>query len=215
MKMNFYTKSRNNNQENENIKEIETYLKINKNENLISCFHQKSQKKIIKLKNSKKISYKFPTKNFSNIPIDKRNLHKIGDSFNFPSVLYIKKNKLDININNFDKILSSNPKRSILKKIFKKNTFTKSLESYTSKNDMLNQKNTNNNFEYPKGKIDEKINLENNLREFIHNSSNKNLKLFISKKILSNNKNIYDLPPLNYYKNNLSFELWLVNKELF
>ena len=110
---------------------------------------------------------------------------------------------MDINIYNFDKILSFNPKESILKKLYKHNTFSKSLESYTSKNDILNQKNTYNNFEYSNRKNDEKklIKIQNNVKEILQNSSNKDLKLFINKKANLNNKNVYDLPPLNYYKN--------------
>ena len=155
------------------------------------------------MKRTKQASYKFQNKNLSNIHIDKRSFNKIGDSLNLPSILYLKKKKLDININNFDKILSFNPKESILKKLYKHNTFSKSLESYTSKNGILNQKNTYNNFEYSNRKNDEKklIKIENNVKEILQNSSNKDLKLFINKKANLNNKNVYDLPPLNYYKN--------------
>ena len=155
------------------------------------------------MKRTKQISYKFQNKNLSNIHINKRSFNKIGDLLNLPSILYLKKKKLDININNFDKILSFNPKESILKKLYKHNTFSKSLESYTSKNDILNQKNTYNNFEYSNRKNDEKklIKIENNVKEILQNSSNKDLKLFINKKTNLNNKNVYDLPPLNYYKN--------------
>ena len=199
----FDTTNRNNNQINENFEEIEEHLKLNNNEKLTSCLHPKSQRKIFNIKRTKQISYKFQNKNLSNIHIDKRSFNKIGDSLNLPSILYLKKKKLDINIYNFDKILSFNPKESILKKLYKHNTFSKSLESYTSKNDILNQKNTYNNFEYSNRKNDEKklIKIENNVKEILQNSSNKDLKLFINKKANLNNKNVYDLPPLNYYKN--------------
>ena len=199
----FDTTNRNNNQINENFEEIEEHLKLNNNEKLTSCLHPKSQRKIFNMKRTKQISYKFQNKNLSNIHINKRSFNKIGDLLNLPSILYLKKKKLDINIYNFDKILSFNPKESILKKLYKHNTFSKSLESYTSKNDILNQKNTYNNFEYSKRKNDEKkiIKLENNVKEILQNSSNKDLKLFINKKANLNNKNVYDLPPLNYYKN--------------
>ena len=199
----FDTTNRNNNQINENFEEIEEHLKLNNNEKLTSCLHPKSQRKIFNIKRTKQISYKFQNKNLSNIHINKRSFNKIGDSLNLPSILYLKKKKLDINIYNFDKILSFNPKESILKKLYKHNTFSKSLESYTSKNDILNQKNTYNNFEYSKRKNDEKkiIKIENNVKEILQNSSNKDLKLFINKKANLNNKNVYDLPPLNYYKN--------------
>ena len=199
----FDTTNRNNNQINENFEEIEEHLKLNNNEKLTSCLHPKSQRKIFNMKRTKQASYKFQNKNLSNIHIDKRSFNKIGDSLNLPSILYLKKKKLDININNFDKILSFNPKESILKKLYKHNTFSKSLESYTSKNDILNQKNTYNNFEYSNRKNDEKklIKIENNVKEILQNSSNKDLKLFINKKANLNNKNVYDLPPLNYYKN--------------
>ena len=199
----FDTTNRNNNQINENFEEIEEHLKLNNNEKLTSCLHPKSQRKIFNIKRTKQISYKFQNKNLSNIHIDKRSFNKIGDSLNLPSILYLKKKKLDINIYNFDKILSFNPKESILKKLYKHNTFSKSLESYTSKNDILNQKNTYNNFEYSNRKNDEKklIKIENNVKEILQNSSNKDLKLFINKKTNLNNKNVYDLPPLNYYKN--------------
>ena len=188
---------------NENFEEIEEHLKLNNNEKLTSCLHPKSQRKIFNMKRTKQISYKFQNKNLSNIHINKRSFNKIGDLLNLPSILYLKKKKLDININNFDKILSFNPKESILKKLYKHNTFSKSLESYTSKNDILNQKNTYNNFEYSNRKNDEKklIKIENNVKEILQNSSNKDLKLFINKKTNLNNKNVYDLPPLNYYKN--------------
>ena len=203
--MNAYydTTNRNSNQINENFEEIEEHLKLNNNEKLTSCLHPKSQRKIFNMKRTKQASYKFQNKNLSNIHIDKRSFNKIGDSLNLPSILYLKKKKLDININNFDKILSFNPKESILKKLYKHNTFSKSLESYTSKNDILNQKNTYNNFEYSNRKNDEKnlIKIENNVKEILQNSSNKDLKLFINKKANLNNKNVYDLPPLNYYKN--------------
>ena len=199
----FDTTNRNNNQINENFEEIEEHLNLNNNEKLTSCLHPKSQRKIFNMKRTKQASYKFQNKNLSNIHIDKRSFNKIGDSLNLPSILYLKKKKLDININNFDKILSFNPKESILKKLYKHNTFSKSLESYTSKNDILNQKNTYNNFEYSNRKNDEKklIKIENNVKEILQNSSNKDLKLFINKKANLNNKNVYDLPPLNYYKN--------------
>ena len=199
----FDTTNRNNNQINENFEEIEEHLKLNNNEKLTSCLHPKSQRKIFNIKRTKQISYKFQNKNLSNIHINKRSFNKIGDLLNLPSILYLKKKKLDINIYNFDKILSFNPKESILKKLYKHNTFSKSLESYTSKNDILNQKNTYNNFEYSNRKNDEKklIKIENNVKEILQNSSNKDLKLFINKKANLNNKNVYDLPPLNYYKN--------------
>ena len=199
----FDTTNRNNNQINENFEEIEEHLKLNNNEKLTSCLHPKSQRKIFNMKRTKQISYKFQNKNLSNIHINKRSFNKIGDLLNLPSILYLKKKKLDINIYNFDKILSFNPKESILKKLYKHNTFSKSLESYTSKNDILNQKNTYNNFEYSNRKNDEKklIKIENNVKEILQNSSNKDLKLFINKKANLNNKNVYDLPPLNYYKN--------------
>ena len=199
----FDTTNRNNNQINENFEEIEEHLNLNNNEKLTSCLHPKSQRKIFNMKRTKQASYKFQNKNLSNIHIDKRSFNKIGDSLNLPSILYLKKKKLDININNFDKILFFNPKESILKKLYKHNTFSKSLESYTSKNDILNQKNTYNNFEYSNRKNDEKklIKIENNVKEILQNSSNKDLKLFINKKANLNNKNVYDLPPLNYYKN--------------
>ena len=199
----FDTTNRNNNQINENFEEIEEHLNLNNNEKLTSCLHPKSQRKIFNMKRTKQASYKFQNKNLSNIHIDKRSFNKIGDSLNLPSILYLKKKKLDINIYNFDKILSFNPKESILKKLYKHNTFSKSLESYTSKNDILNQKNTYNNFEYSNRKNDEKklIKIENNVKEILQNSSNKDLKLFINKKANLNNKNVYDLPPLNYYKN--------------
>ena len=199
----FDTTNRNNNQINENFEEIEEHLKLNNNEKLTSCLHPKSQRKIFNMKRTKQASYKFQNKNLSNIHIDKRSFNKIGDSLNLPSILYLQKKKLDININNFDKILSFNPKESILKKLYKHNTFSKSLESYTSKNGILNQKNTYNNFEYSNRKNDEKklIKIENNVKEILQNSSNKDLKLFINKKANLNNKNVYDLPPLNYYKN--------------
>ena len=199
----FDTTNRNNNQINENFEEIEEHLKLNNNEKLTSCLHPKSQRKLFNMKRTKQISYKFQNKNLSNIHINKRSFNKIGDLLNLPSILYLKKKKLDININNFDKILSFNPKESILKKLYKHNTFSKSLESYTSKNGILNQKNTYNNFEYSNRKNDEKklIKIENNVKEILQNSSNKDLKLFINKKANLNNKNVYDLPPLNYYKN--------------
>ena len=199
----FDTTNRNNNQINENFEEIEEHLNLNNNEKLTSCLHPKSQRKIFNIKRTKQISYKFQNKNLSNIHINKRSFNKIGDLLNLPSILYLKKKKLDINIYNFDKILSFNPKESILKKLYKHNTFSKSLESYTSKNDILNQKNTYNNFEYSNRKNDEKklIKIENNVKEILQNSSNKDLKLFINKKANLNNKNVYDLPPLNYYKN--------------
>ena len=199
----FDTTNRNNNQINENFEEIEEHLKLNNNEKLTSCLHPKSQRKIFNMKRTKQASYKFQNKNLSNIHIDKRSFNKIGDLLNLPSILYLKKKKLDINIYNFDKILSFNPKESILKKLYKHNTFSKSLESYTSKNGILNQKNTYNNFEYSNRKNDEKklIKIENNVKEILQNSSNKDLKLFINKKTNLNNKNVYDLPPLNYYKN--------------
>ena len=199
----FDTTNRNNNQINENFEEIEEHLKLNNNEKLTSCLHPKSQRKIFNMKRTKQISYKFQNKNLSNIHINKRSFNKIGDLLNLPSISYLKKKKLDINIYNFDKILSFNPKESILKKLYKHNTFSKSLESYTSKNDILNQKNTYNNFEYSNRKNDEKklIKIENNVKEILQNSSNKDLKLFINKKANLNNKNVYDLPPLNYYKN--------------
>ena len=199
----FDTTNRNNNQINENFEEIEEHLKLNNNEKLTSCLHPKSQRKIFNIKRTKQISYKFQNKNLSNIHINKRSFNKIGDLLNLPSILYLKKKKLDININNFDKILSFNPKESILKKLYKHNTFSKSLESYTSKNDILNQKNAYNNFEYSNRKNDEKklIKIQNNVKEILQNSSNKDLKLFINKKANLNNKNVYDLPPLNYYKN--------------
>ena len=199
----FDTTNRNNNKINENFEEIEEHLKLNNKEKLTSCLHPKSQRKIFNMKRTKQASYKFQNKNLSNIHINKRSFNKIGDSLNLPSILYLKKKKLDININNFDKILSFNPKESILKKLYKHNTFSKSLESYTSKNDILNQKNTYNNFEYSNRKNDEKklIKIENNVKEILQNSSNKDLKLFINKKANLNNKNVYNLPPLNYYKN--------------
>ena len=199
----FDTTNRNNNQINENFEEIEEHLKLNNNEKLTSCLHPKSQRKIFNMKRKKQASYKFQNKNLSNIHINKRSFNKIGDLLNLPSILYLKKKKLDINIYNFDKILSFNPKESILKKLYKHNTFSKSLESYTSKNDILNQKNAYNNFEYSNRKNDEKkiIKIENNVKEILQNSSNKDLKLFINKKTNLNNKNVYDLPPLNYYKN--------------
>ena len=112
----FDTTNRNNNQINENFEEIEEHLKLNNNEKLTSCLHPKSQRKIFNMKRTKQASYKFQNKNLSNIHIDKRSFNKIGDSLNLPSILYLKKKKLDININNFDKILSFNPKESILKK---------------------------------------------------------------------------------------------------
>ena len=137
----FDTTNRNNNQINENFEEIEEHLNLNNNEKLTSCLHPKSQRKIFNMKRTKQISYKFQNKNLSNIHINKRSFNKIGDLLNLPTILYLKKKKLDINIYNFDKILSFKPKESILKKLYKHNTFSKSLESYTSKNDILNQKN--------------------------------------------------------------------------
>ena len=200
-KINFDTKNRNNNQENENTEGIKTSIKINKKKKRISYFDSINQRKHINVNSSRQKSFKMRTKSFSKKENNKRDFNKNGYSINLPSLLYMKKKRFDINTNYLDKFFSSNPKKSI-NRIQKENIFYKSLKNNTSKNTILSPKKTHNSLTYSKGKGDEKkiINLENNLKEYSQELRKKALKFFISKRGNSNNKTIYDLPPLNYYK---------------
>ena len=207
IKINFDTIYKDNNQENKKTEEINNYLKLNKTKKFISCFNSTTQRKSINTKNSNHISYKFPIKSLSKIQIDKRRIYQFDEPTNLPSLLLTKKKKLDIKTNYIEKIFSSNPNKPILKRIYKENSFSKSLENYSSKNVNSEQKYTynNNNLDYSNGKKIEKKLICNNLKKYLRDSSKSLLNNIINKRMNLTNKNIYDLPPMNYYKENFYY----------
>ena len=81
------------------------------------------------------------------------------------------------------------------------------MENYCSKNVNSEQKYTynNNNLDYSNGKKIEKKLISYNFKKYLRDSSKSLLNNIINKRMNLTNKNIYDLPPMNYYKENFYY----------
>ena len=177
------------------------YLKISKQKKIIYNINSKNKINEINSKDSQKIGNLFSNEDFSQIEIDKNKINKIKESINLPSVSLLKKKKIDINIDYFDKLFSFIPDKPIIK-IHKEKTFSKSLDNKISGQILLKPKNIYNNLMNLRSDIDIKKlnNTNNNFKQILKDTTTKQRNVFSKKKINSNN--IYDLPPMNYYKDN-------------
>ena len=184
---------RNNKRSINNIKKLSIYK-----EKSLSSTNSISKRHEINIKNSPQIFHQNPIKVFSKFQFDKNRLQKIRESINFPSVsTFMKEKKIKFNTNYFDKILSIIPQQSI-KQLHKINAFSQSLKNKNNEQLLLNKKSNYKN-SYNKQEY-------RNEYKFINKANIQNLKdspiqtRTIKKNIISNN--IFDLPPMNYYKEN-------------
>ena len=159
------------------------------------------------MKNSPKIFNQYSLKDFSSFQFDKNRLQKISESINLPSVsMMMKKRKININTNYFCKILSIIPKKSIIKRLHKINTFSQPIKNKTCEQVIINQKiNYNNiyNSQHNNDDINKYIVIKNHINENIKEPQNKTRKHIFKRNIIP--KNILDLPPMNYYKDNFYY----------
>ena len=118
----------------------------------------------------------------------------------------MKKRKININTNYFCKILSIIPKKSIIKRLHKINTFSQPIKNKTCEQVIINQKiNYNNiyNSQHNNDDINKYIVIKNHINENIKEPQNKTRKHIFKRNIIP--KNILDLPPMNYYKDNFYY----------
>ena len=207
IKINFDTINKFSLKENKNNINNKTYLKLNKDKICISNFNSQSKRNKINMKNSPKIFNQYSLKDFSSFQFDKNRLQKIRESINLPSVsMMMKKRKININTNYFGKILSIIPKKSIIKRLHKINTFSQPIKNKTCEQVIINQKiNYNNiyNSQHNNDDINKYIVIKNHINENIKEPQNKTRKHIFKRNIIP--KNILDLPPMNYYKDNFYY----------
>ena len=207
IKINFDTINKFSLKENKNNINNKTYLKLNKDKICISTFNSQSKRNKINMKNSPKIFNQYSLKDFSSFQFDKNRLQKISESINLPSVsMMMKKRKININTNYFCNILSIIPKKSIIKRLHKINTFSQPIKNKTCEQVIINQKiNYNNiyNSQHNNDDINKYIVIKNHINENIKEPQNKTRKHIFKRNIIP--KNILDLPPMNYYKDNFYY----------
>ena len=180
------------------------YLNINNEQKNITLAHSKIKRDKINIKNSPQIFQQNPIMVLTKFQFDKNRIQKIRESINLPSVsLLLKKKKIKINTNYFDKILSIIPQKSIIKKIHKTNTFSQSLNNKNYDQLILNQKANYNNIYnvHEKRNGNKYINIKNINKQCLKDSPllDQNVKTNI------NFTKMFDLPPMNYYKDNFYY----------
>ena len=177
------------------------YLKISEQKNITYNLNSKSKRNKINNKDSLNVINLISNEDFSIFGINKNKINKINESNNLPSVSHLKKKKIDININYFDKLLSIIPNKSIIK-LHKEKTFSKSLENKISNKILLNSNNIHNNLMNQRNNIDIKK-LNNtiiDIKQILKDRGNKQRNFFSKKNV--NSSGVCDLPPMNYYKEN-------------
>ena len=159
------------------------YLKISKQKKIIYNINSKNKINEINSKDSQKIGNLFSNEDFSQIEIDKNKINKIKESINLPSVSLLKKKKIDINIDYFDKLFSFIPDKPIIKKK-KEKTFSKSLDNKISGQILLKPKNIYNNLMNIRSDIDIKKlnNTNNNFKQILKDTTTKQRNVFSKKK---------------------------------
>ena len=205
IKINYDLLSKNNNLKNKRNFNNITNLSLNKEKKIISSFNSKSKRNKINIKSSPHIFHQFSINDLSKFQIDKNRLQKISESINLPSVsMLIKKKKINISTNCFDKIFSDIPKKSLIKRLHKINTFSEPMKNKTCEQVNLNKNINYRNIHNVQHDIYENkyINIKNIIKQCLNDSPKAGN--FIIKKNITSNK-IFDLPPMNYYKDNFYY----------
>ena len=204
------------------------YLKTtNGIKNINSSFFYSSKKKLINIQNPKpklcqnilyrNIIKKSPTIQYEHNDINKT---KENNKLNLPSINSKKKN-ININMNEIHKITPINQRRPLIRKLNKNNTFLNYSNNYLDINPQLmidniffNQRillEENDNIENKHNIIPIKDNINNtNINFNKTNNLKQDLKFRNRTKIYSLRKNynlnyLYDIPPVNYYKDDFYY----------
>ena len=202
IKISFDLFKNNNNLKNKRNYNNMTYLNLSKEKQIISTFNSKSKRNKINIKSSPQIFHQYSNNDFSKLQIDKDRLQKISQSINLPSVsMMVKNKKININTNYLDKILSNIPKKSLIKRLHKINTISEPIKNKTCEHVNIDQKiNYRKIYNIQHDIYENKfINFKSIIKQSLKDSPNSGR--FIIKKNISSNK-IFDLPPMNYYKDN-------------
>ena len=202
IKISFDLFKNNNNLKNKRNYNNMTYLNLSKEKQIISTFNSKSKRNKINIKSSPQIFHQYSNNDFSKLQIDKDRLQKISQSINLPSVsMMVKNKKININTNYLDKILSNIPKKSLIKRLHKINTISEPIKNKTCEHVNIDQKiNYRKIYNIQHDIYENKfINFKSIIKQSLKDSPNSGK--FIIKKNISSNK-IFDLPPMNYYKDN-------------
>ena len=202
IKIGFDLFKNNNNLKNKRNYNNMTYLNLSKEKQIISTFNSKSKRNKINIKSSPQIFHQYSNNDFSKLQIDKDRLQKISQSINLPSVsMMVKNKKININTNYLDKILSNIPKKSLIKRLHKINTISEPIKNKTCEHVNIDQKiNYRKIYNIQHDIYENKfINFKSIIKQSLKDSPNSGR--FIIKKNISSNK-IFDLPPMNYYKDN-------------
>ena len=202
IKIGFDLFKNNNNLKNKRNYNNMTYLNLSKEKQIISTFNSKSKRNKINIKSSPQIFHQYSNNDFSKLQIDKDRLQKISQSINLPSVsMMVKNKKININTNYLDKILSNIPKKSLIKRLHKINTISEPIKNKTCEHVNIDQKiNYRKIYNIQHDIYENKfINFKSIIKQSLKDSPNSGK--FIIKKNISSNK-IFDLPPMNYYKDN-------------
>ena len=202
IKISFDLFKNNNNLKNKRNYNNMTYLNLSKEKQIFSTFNSKSKRNKINIKSSPQIFHQYSNDDFSKLQIDKDRLQKISQSINLPSVsMMVKNKKININTNYLDKILSNIPKKSLIKRLHKINTISEPIKNKTCEHVNIDQKiNYRKIYNIQHDIYENKfINFKSIIKQSLKDSPNSGK--FIIKKNISSNK-IFDLPPMNYYKDN-------------
>ena len=203
MKISFDTLNRNNFQYKKNNVNYKTYLDMNKEKKSISSYYSKNKRNKINIKSSPFIFHQYSINDLSKLPTEKEKVNRIKIPINLPSVPILMKRKINFNANDFVKVVSLNPKRTLINRLHKINIFPQSLKKIDSDKAILHQKKENNNFtnNSPNTSSDNKFNsIKNTFKQCLNDSPIKTRK-FIFKKSINPNA-FLDLPPVNYYNDN-------------
>ena len=203
MKISFDTLNRNNFQYKKNNVNYKTYLDMNKEKKSISSYYSKNKRNKINIKSSPLIFHQYSINDLSKLPTEKEKVNRIKVPINLPSVPILMKRKINFNANDFVKVVSLNPKRTLINRLHKINIFPQSLKKIDSDKAILHQNKENNNFtnNSPNTSSDNKFNsIKNTFKQCLNDSPIKTRK-FIFKKSINPNA-FLDLPPVNYYNDN-------------
>ena len=204
-KINFDIINKKNSGEKKKMVNTRTFLKLNNDQKPISCFDSKSKRNRINIKSTSYMLQQHTIKNFSKIQLDKNKLFEIRESINLPFVSKMKKKKIDINTNYFEKLISIIPQKSLKRKLEKEKTFSHHPETKAFEPTILIQKNIsnkNNNIINPRSSSDGKkiISSKTKIHESFKDTAIPTRKFIFNKKMKTNN--IYDMPQNNYYNEN-------------
>ena len=207
IKINFDIFGKNIFKNNKKIDKNRTYLKLQKEAKNLTSLNSKSRRNKINMKNSPHIFSQYSFKDFSEFKIDRNRLEAIGESINLPSIsMMLKKKRSNIDTHLFSKILSINPKKTLIKRLHKINSFSPQIKSNTYEKVILNQniqKNNMDNLKINTNDIGKFMIITNETKQcdnYSKDAANKTRKFSFQKKHFP--KNIFDLPPNNYYKDN-------------